>query len=81
MAQSNGIAAQIEAVLVAAKWPQGLSPEHCMVDIQMVLQMLSSRLSSNKGSGATVRTDSSGPGPHGSAATVRTDSSGPGPHG
>jgi hypothetical protein len=64
MAQSNGIAAQIEAVLVAAKWPQGLSPEHCLVDIQMVLQMLSARLGANK-STATTRTDSSGPGPHG----------------
>jgi hypothetical protein len=65
MAQSNGIAAQIEAVLVAAKWPQGLSPEHCLVDIQMVLQMLSARLGPNKAATATVRTDSSGPGPHG----------------
>jgi hypothetical protein len=64
MAQSNGIAAQIEAVLVAARWPQGLSPEHCMVDIQMVLQMLSARLAANRGA-ATPRTDSSGPGPHG----------------
>jgi hypothetical protein len=66
MAQSNGIAAQIEAVLVAAKWPQGLSPEHCLVDIQMVLQMLSARLGANRAGAATVRTvDSSGPGPHG----------------
>ena len=66
MAQSNGISAQIEAVLVAAKWPQGLSPEHCLVDIQMVLQMLSARLGANRAAGAaTPRTDSSGPGPHG----------------
>jgi hypothetical protein len=66
MAQSNGIASQIEAVLVAARWPQGLSPEHCLVDIQMVLQMLSARLGANRAAGAaSPRTDSSGPGPHG----------------
>ena len=66
MAQSNGIAAQIEAVLVAARWPQGLSAELCLVDIHMVLQMLSARLGANRAAGAaTPRTDSSGPGPHG----------------
>jgi hypothetical protein len=65
MPQSSNIASQIDAVLVAANWPQGLSPEQSLSDIQAVMKLMNSKLSSGKTTTGIKPADASGPGPHG----------------
>jgi hypothetical protein len=65
MPQSTNIASQIDAVLVAAKWPQGLSAEQSLSDIQAVMKLMNSKLSSGKTTTGAKPADASGPGPHG----------------
>jgi hypothetical protein len=65
MPQSNSIADKVDAVLVAAKWPQGISPEQSLSDIQAVMKLMNSKLSSSKPTTGVKPADASGPGPHG----------------
>jgi hypothetical protein len=65
MPQSNSIADKVDAVLVAAKWPQGITPEQSLSDIQAVMKLMNSKLSSTKPSTGAKPADASGPGPHG----------------
>jgi hypothetical protein len=65
MPQSSSIASQIDAVLVAAKWPQGQSSEQSLSDIQAVMKLMNSKLSSGTTTTGPKPADASGPGPHG----------------
>jgi hypothetical protein len=65
MAQSNSIAEKVDAVLVAAKWPQGRTPEQSQNDIQAVMKLMNSKLGGQAGVSPTAAGDPSGPGPHG----------------
>jgi uncharacterized protein YeaC (DUF1315 family) len=64
MAQSNSIAEKVDAVLVAAKWPQGRTPEQSQNDIQAVMNLMNSKLGGKAGGGAVTADGASGPGPH-----------------
>jgi hypothetical protein len=63
---SSGIAADVDKVLVSAKWPQGRSLEQSLTDIEAVLKLMTAKLNNNKitvcyGPEAALLTD---PGPH-----------------
>jgi hypothetical protein len=64
MAQSNSIAEKVDAVLVAAKWPQGRTPQESQSDIQAVMKLMNSKLSAKGAVSPTAAGDPSGPGPH-----------------
>jgi hypothetical protein len=64
MAQSNSIAEKVDAILVAAKWPQGRSPEQSQTDIQAVMKLMNSKLAGKAAAMTTAAGDPSGPGPH-----------------
>jgi hypothetical protein len=64
MSQSNSIAEKVDAILVAAKWPQGRTPEQSQNDIQAVTKLMNSKLGGKSAGITTAAGDPSGPGPH-----------------
>jgi hypothetical protein len=64
MSQSNSIAEKVDAILVAAKWPQGRTPEQSQNDIQAVMKLMNSKLGGKSKGGSPTADDASGPGPH-----------------
>jgi hypothetical protein len=67
MSQPNyAIAADVDKVLVSAKWPQGRSLEQSLTDIEAVLKLMTTKLDNNKIS-VCYRTEEAfitDPGPH-----------------
>ena len=64
MSQSNSIAEKVDSILIAAKWPQGRSPEQSQNDIQAVMKLMNSKLGGKTAGGAVSADGASGPGPH-----------------
>jgi len=64
--QNSAIAADVEKVLAAAKWPQGRSLEQALIDIEAVLKLMLAKLNNNKISvGYQPDIAITDPGPHG----------------
>jgi predicted RNase H-like HicB family nuclease len=63
--QNSAIAADVEKVLAAAKWPQGRSLEQALIDIEAVLKLMLGKLNDNKISVGYRAMEATDPGPHG----------------
>jgi hypothetical protein len=63
--QNSAIAADVEKVLAAAKWPQGRSLEQALIDIEAVLKLMLGKLNNNKISVGYRAMEATDPGPHG----------------
>jgi uncharacterized protein YeaC (DUF1315 family) len=63
--QNSAIAADVEKVLAAAKWPQGRSLEQALIDIEAVLKLMLWKLNNNKISVGYRAMEATDPGPHG----------------
>jgi len=63
--QNSAIAADVEKMLAAAKWPQGRSLEQALIDIEAVLKLMLGKLNDNKISVGYRAMEATDPGPHG----------------